>query len=202
MDVYLIRHGQTDGNLAFRHQHDNSPLNSIGKCQAKAVARRIAKLRPTNIVSSTNLRAVETTKIIVEHCGRILPETHPAFEELRRPRWLTGNRFLHINTIWYIFRWFFGFKVKGEGESYEDFLLRIIEARTILESLPDNSRVVVVSHSVFINFFLEHICNNQRMGVFRAFKRIWLVLTLRNGSVTHLRYENGTEKCGWRVMGR
>ena len=202
MDVYFVRHGQTDGNVALRHQHENTPINWAGKIQAEAVARRIAKLRPTNIVSSTNLRAIETTKIIIEHCGHIVPETHPAFEELRRPRWLIGDRFLHIGTVWYIGSWFFGLKVKGEGESYEDFLARIIEARTLLESLPDNARVVVVSHSVFINFFLEHLCVNKRMSVWSACKRLWKVLTLRNGSMTHLRYKAGIVQCGWRVVSR
>lgn len=202
MDIYFVRHGQTDGNVALRHQHVNTSLNELGKLQARMVARKIAKIKPTNVVSSTNLRAIETTKIIVDECGRIPPETHPAFEELRRPDWLTGRRFVALETVWYVVRWFFGLKIKGDGESYEEFLARVIEARTLLESLPENSRVVVVSHAVFINLFLEHLCMDKRMSFWRACKRLVKVLTLRNASIIHLRYEAGKGKCGWRILTR
>lgn len=200
MDVYFIRHGQTDGNIALRHQHSNTPINRLGKLQAESVARKVAKIHPTNIVTSTNLRAVETTKIIAEKCGRISPETHPAFEELRRPSWLTGNRFVSLTTALYILRWFFGFKIKGDGESYEEFRKRIIEARTLLESLPENSRVVVVSHAVFINLFLEHLHSDKKFGFWRACRRMFKVLFLRNGSITHLRYKSDLNGGFWRIM--
>jgi broad specificity phosphatase PhoE len=74
MDIYFVRHGQTDGNVALRHQHVNTSLNELGKLQARMVAKKIAKIKPTNVVSSTNLRAIETTKIIVDECGRIPPK--------------------------------------------------------------------------------------------------------------------------------
>ena len=42
MDVYLVRHGQTDGNVGHRHQHPNTDLNEHGLVQAAAVAKQIA----------------------------------------------------------------------------------------------------------------------------------------------------------------
>lgn len=200
MDIYFVRHGQTDGNIALRHQHEDTSLNAVGRLQAEKVAKRIAKIRPTNIVSSTNLRAIETTRIIVEKCINIPPETHPAFEELKRPRRLIGTRFVSLRTFWYMWRWFFGLKIKEGGESYVDFLARINEARTLLESMPENSRVVIVSHSVFINLFLEHICDNQPMNLIRAVRRIIKILTLHNTSVIHLCYQRVQNGCGWKIL--
>jgi len=202
MDVFLVRHGQTEGNVAMRHQHQNSSLNEIGKMQAELVARRIAKRKPTNIVTSTNLRAVETAKIIAERCGRLVPETNPLFEELKRPRWLIGNHFVSLVTVLYIIRWFYNLKIKGDGESYAQFLERIIEARKLLESLPENSKVVVVSHSVFINLFLEHLCFDKRMTLWRAVRRFIKVLTLRNASMIHLRHavQEKQNVCSWQVV--
>ncbi len=200
MDVYFVRHGETDGNVARRHQHQDTALNEIGIEQAKKVASDIADLKPTHLITSTQLRAVQTTKIIVSECFDLIPETHTAFEELKRPNWLTGNSYFNLTTAWYIWRWFYGFKVRGEGESYDDLLGRVIEARTYLESLPKDARVVVVSHAVFINIFLEHLCNDKRMGMRRAIKRLKHVLTLRNTSIIHLRFTPKENQCSWEIV--
>lgn len=200
MDVYFVRHGETDGNVARRHQHQDTELNEVGWVQAKKIAGEIADLKPTHIITSTQLRAVETTKIIVSECLDIIPETHNAFEELKRPNWLTGNKYFGLVTARYIWSWFHGLKIEGDGESYEDFLARIIEARAYLESLPKDARVVVVSHAVFINIFLEHLCSDRQMSHWRAFKRLYKILTLRNTSVIHLLYEAGKGEQKWRIV--
>lgn len=199
MDVYFVRHGETDGNVAKRHQHSKTTLNEVGLVQAETVAGEINVLKPTHIITSTQLRAVQTTKIITAYCEGIIPDTHPAFEELGRPDKLVGGRFVSPETVWYLWRWFYGRLAKDEmGETYAEFILRIKEARTYLESLPADARVVVVSHAVFINFFLEHLCSDKPMSLWRAAKRLWLILTLRNATILHLKYTrtaNGT--CGW-----
>ena len=63
MDVFFVRHGQTDGNIAQRYQHPDTRLNEVGKAQAEAIAGKIATLEPTHIITSTQLRAV----ILVRH---------------------------------------------------------------------------------------------------------------------------------------
>lgn len=201
MDVYLIRHGQTDGNLALRHQHVDTELNEEGKRQIQLLTEVVAEIKPTHIITSTNLRAVETTRLIVQKCPYLIPETSSMFEELRRPSWLTGNRFVSLVTVSYIWRWFFGYKIEGGGESYGYFLKRVIEARIYLESLPNEARVVVVSHSVFINFFLEHLCSDEKISFWRACRRLMKILTLQNGSVIHLKHNALESKCDWEVVG-
>jgi broad specificity phosphatase PhoE len=202
MDVYFIRHGETDGNVARRHQHQDTELNEIGKVQAKEVAKKVAELKPTHIVSSTDFRAIETTKIIITECmSNLIPETHPAFQEFKRPDWLVGNRYLSLVSAGYVWRWLYNSnKTKGD-ESYANFLERIIEARSYLESLPEDSRVVVVSHAVFINIFIEHLCSDKPMGLARAIRRFWKVLTLRNTSIIHLSHANTAEgTCAWSLV--
>ena len=199
MEIYFVRHGQTDGNLARRHQHQDTELNELGQVQVKAVAKKVAELDPTHIVSSTNYRAVQTAKIIVTECeSDLIPETHPAFEEFHRPDWLIGNRYNSFLTIRYVLRWFYNFG--SVGETYDEFLVRILEARKYLESLPEDGRVVVVSHAVFINIFLEHICRDKRISLWRAMVRFWNVLTIKNGSMLHLRYIKRENQCSWEVV--
>lgn len=199
MDIYLVRHGQTDGNVARRHQHPDISLNETGQLQATQVAALIRRLRPTHLITSTNKRAMETAT----HIGLstdLIPETYPYFEELRRPAFLIGKRFYERETLRYVWGWFFGLKDASmhDGESYDDFRHRIIEARTHVTRLPAHSRVVIVSHAVFINFFLEHLNRDEHMGLRRAIWRFLAVFRLKNTAVTHLRYEAGK----WCIVGR
>lgn len=200
MDVYFVRHGQTDGNVAGRHQHPDTPLNELGKKQVEIAAWEISSLKPTHIISSTQLRAVQSTQIISSYCEGVIPDTHPAFEELVQPKYMIGNRYVGFSTLWYVFRWFIGKESKG-GESYLDFLARLKEAKTHLERLPLDARVIVVSHSVFTNFFIEHLCSEKPMSLWRAVKRFFSIMTIRNATIIHLQYSAlRANSCGWHLV--
>jgi broad specificity phosphatase PhoE len=200
MDVYFVRHGETDGNVARRHQHPDTPLNEVGITQAETVAYEIANLKPTHFITSTQFRAVQTTKIISAYCEGIIPDTHPAFEELKRPSWLIGHRYTGLTTVWYIWRWFFGLS-SDAGESYLAFLKRIKVARDYLESLPADARVVVVSHAVFTNIFIEHLCSDKPMSFGRAVRRFWLILKIRNATILHVKHTPvHPGQCAWEFV--
>ncbi len=202
MDIYLVRHGQTDGNVAKRHQHPHIELNEIGKEQVKRTARLLKTIKATHLITSTNKRAVETARAIAEVID-IIPETHPAFEELKRPNFLIGKRFFDRDTLYYVWGWFFGLKAASmhDGESYQDFLNRLMVAKAHLAAQPKRGRVVVVSHAVFINFFIAHMNNGKRMGLRRAALCILSILTIKNASITHLRYEPERTPA-WRIIER
>jgi broad specificity phosphatase PhoE len=79
--ILLIRHGQTDWNLARRAQgHIDIPLNETGRWQSERLARRLAGWPVDAIYSSDLLRASETATIV----GRALnltPILEAAFRE-------------------------------------------------------------------------------------------------------------------------
>ncbi len=201
MEVYFVRHGQTNGNLARRHQHPDTQLNEVGVEQINTVAKEIVTLEPTHIISSTQLRAVESASIISRYCDGLIPYTNEAFEELKRPSFMIGNRYVGLTTAWYVWRWFWGSLSDGGGESYGDFLNRIKQARNYLESLPDDSRVIVVSHAVFTNMFVEHLCSDKPMSFRRAVKRFWHILKIRNASIIHIKYiASGKGICRWNFV--
>lgn len=195
MEVYFVRHGQTDGNVGRRHQHVDTPLNFIGQAQVEALAKEIIKIKPTHLISSTQLRAMETTRII-NKVYPILPDTSPYFEELKRPQWLIGNRYFSFKTLRYVFEWFFKNKIE-DGESYDDFLERSKQAKKYLEALPEEARVVVVSHAVFINIFVEHLCLDTKMRFLEAPLSFFRMLSIKNAQITHLHYSPGKNICGW-----
>jgi len=64
--------------------------------------------------------------------------------------------------------------------------------------------VVIVSHSVFINFFTVHMVHPEKMGFLRAARLFIRILKLRNSSITHASYHKPTnpKKTGWRLMHR
>lgn len=68
--LLLLRHGQTDHNLAHRAQgHLDVPLNARGREQAVRIAEHIAALRPAFVVSSDLSRARETAAAVGRAAG-------------------------------------------------------------------------------------------------------------------------------------
>ena len=68
--LVVLRHGQTDYNLANRAQgHRDVPLNDTGRAQARAVAPVLAAYAPSFVRSSDLSRARETAEIVAEACG-------------------------------------------------------------------------------------------------------------------------------------
>ena len=65
MNLYLIRHGQTDWNVAGKIQGKTDiPLNETGKRQAACLARGMEKQPVVQIYTSSLKRALETAEII------------------------------------------------------------------------------------------------------------------------------------------
>jgi broad specificity phosphatase PhoE len=68
--LILLRHGQTDYNVAGRMQgHLDSVLTAVGHEQAAAAAPVLAALGPDRVVSSDLQRAVDTAEVVGTACG-------------------------------------------------------------------------------------------------------------------------------------
>ncbi len=204
MEIFLVRHGETEGNVAQRHQSTATPLTQKGKQQIMEAASTLKELKPTHLLASSVLRAVESAQIIGLSLDMI-PETSEVFRELDRPLHLNGNFHKSIGSLWFYALWYFGLSdhQKYGGESYKDLRNRIQAAQAVLAQYPSDARVVVVSHSVFINFFLAHACDSRPLTPWRAAIRFWKILTIKNGSITKMRYQPhpSPKVCDWRLHG-
>ena len=68
--IYLVRHGETDWNLARRIQGSTDiPLNDTGRLQAERTGRLLARRSWDGIASSPLSRAFETGTIIADAVG-------------------------------------------------------------------------------------------------------------------------------------
>ncbi|MCA9354757.1 MAG: histidine phosphatase family protein [Candidatus Kaiserbacteria bacterium] len=203
MEIYLVRHGQTDGNLQRRHQVEHSVLTKLGKEQAEEAGKELKKFKPTHLVASSLVRAIETARIIGEECD-LTPEISSHFIEIARPKEMYGRHHFSLSSLWFYFWWYFGSKhgTNNGGESYKQFRQRFTAAQEYLAALPEDSRVVVVSHGVFITFFTIHICNKKWMGPLRALKVYADILSIKNGSITKVVYDTKAKKreCAWSVV--
>lgn len=203
MEVFFVRHGQTDGNIAKRHQHPNTAINQVGVFQAQAVAKKVGRLKPTHLITSPSLRAVLTAQEIAKVCD-LIPVTQSLFKEFIRPSYLVGERLISNRTLLYIWQWFWGYPEasRHSGETYAQFIKRIEDAKNYLEKLPTGARVVVVSHTVFINLFLEHLDNPKPMGLFRAGLRFFKIFRLKNASLIQLHYDDAgnSDISNWQLI--
>jgi len=199
MEVLLVRHGETRGNVARRHQADDTPLTATGREQAKKIAQELSSLQPTHVLTSNMVRAIETAREIADECD-ITPETSESFRELHRPSRLYGRYRRSFVSLWYYFLWYFGIE-KDDGETYAALRDRFKAAQSELAAYPSDARIIVVSHAAFMRLFVAHLCDFRALSPLRAAGALIKMLMLPNTHVIRLVYngEAAAGKCGWSV---
>ena len=158
--LYLIRHGQSDGNAEGRFGgHGPTPLSKLGEQQAERTAKMIAAEGVDAIYSSDLPRAVQTAKPLAELTGIAIKAT-PAFRE-RHVGVLQGLTFgeskqrypddyfalvnRHVNHV-----------ISG-GESYRQLLKRATSTLNKLLREHRGQRIVIYSHTGVICFLSLHL---------------------------------------------
>jgi probable phosphoglycerate mutase len=194
MKVIFVRHGQTAENVAKRHQPEHTPLTVEGRKQALAAASRLSEIGVTHVVSSPLVRTLQTASLIADQLDMI-PSIDHALVELMRPPTLTGHTHRSWRSLFFYMRWYVGLTLTGE--SYSDLRQRIKLAQQNLGKLPSDATVLVVSHSVFINVFVAHMCHGRMMHPFKAAATFLRLLRMKNAAVVELTYTPVTQGCGW-----
>ena len=78
MKLYLVRHGQSAGNLAGRMTGwSEHPLTALGTTQARRVAARLAPLGPMAVYASDLPRALDTARLIAAAWASAEPPAQP-----------------------------------------------------------------------------------------------------------------------------
>ena len=176
--ISLVRHGQTDWNLAKRIQGSSDiPLNATGRDQAEATGRALAGGRYDAIYASPLSRATETAQIIAVHTGLSDPVPLDALAERRygEAEGLTGAEILA--------RWPDGDPrsragVAGRGRA----TARFPRCSSSASGIADES-VIVVSHGGVIGSLVRHVTAHALPGPGEV---------IPNGSVHEFVYDDGT----------
>lgn len=70
MKIYLIRHGQTTGDLEDRYGGDyDDHLTEEGRSQAGELAEKLKDRNIKHLLHSPRLRAIETAQIVFDQMG-------------------------------------------------------------------------------------------------------------------------------------
>jgi len=158
--LYLIRHGQSDGNAQGRFGgHGPTPLSKLGREQAEKTAKVLAKGGVDAIYTSDLLRAVQTAEPLAALTNLPINKSE-AFRE-RHVGVLEGLTFdeskdRYPNDYYALINRSVH-HVITEGESYRQLLVRITaELRVILRN-HNGQKIAVFSHTGAICYTILHL---------------------------------------------
>jgi len=157
----FLRHGQTELNLQKRFQGSiDVPLNENGIEQARAAARRLAQLKPSQIVSSPANRVLKTASFVVEltgvpmHIDTDLMELDVGSFEgqdivaLKQAHGLGEHEpFLDI--------------LPDDAEKWETFAPRVCKAVTRWVERHPDELTLIVSHGLVFRALTTHLAGEQ-----------------------------------------
>ncbi len=159
MKLYLVRHGQSVGNVNKIHQHADTPLSELGMSQANELAKRFKSIPLDLILTSHFKRAQSTAEIVANHVGVKL-EINELLREIKRPSTLEGKPTmdpvaveiraqiranLH-DSLWH----------HSDEENIHELISR---AKKFLEyiSIRSEENILAVSHGIFIGAILGNV---------------------------------------------
>lgn len=191
VQIYFVRHGQTEWNLIRKFQGQTDiPLNEVGRQQARLAAQQLGEKNFDVMYSSDLSRAAETADIINachnldivrdarlrERCfgkfeGHTIAETREKYPELRK-----GYEEDKLN-----------FKIPG-GESRLEFIRRVGGMLDDIHRNHDGQTVAVVSHGGVLGSMVSHIVSQKLNFDSPQFVPLF---SIKNCSISQLEFSNG-----------
>ena len=204
MDLYLVRHGETKANARHSYQSPTESLSPLGAAEVARLVHTVEAIEPTHLYTSHYTRARETAHFL-EYATELQATWLEDVSELRVPEYLHGKSHYGPHSMFYLMRWYFNLlpeNITDQIETKKEFSERIFQARDYFAKNHAGDRVVVVSHSIFTNFFIAHLCQDNGVNIFKAAPLLMKILLHENSSVSHIRYIGETEKnvCPWEVV--
>jgi len=184
--IYLVRHGETDWNLARRIQGSTDiPLNNTGRLQAERTGRLLARRSWDGMASSPLSRAFETGRIIADAVG-IDPSRIHLLDSLAERRYGAAEGLDDRELL----RLFPGDTAVPGRERREDVAARVIPALVELaqrheqgrDAAAGDARLIVTTHGGVIRTVVNHVSPKTR-----AHRGI----PITNGSVHSFRHVDG-----------
>ncbi len=199
MKIYLVRHGQSEGNRNKVFQDPKSPLSKEGLKQAENVAKRLEKIKIDLIFASPYTRADMTAQAISKKLG-LKVEYWPDLHEIKRPKELIGKTIHSPEAKAFEKRLSNNYQnLDAKSVDEENFSELKSRAQKILDHLSKNhlqQNVLLVSHATTIKtiVFLAVFGENFTPKLFWNIRRH---IVTKNTGVTTLEY---TKKRGWALV--
>ena len=166
LELYLIRHGQTEWNLSKKMQGSkDSPLTAQGEQVALDLGAKLKDTKFDKIYASSIKRAATTAGLIFP--GQEIEQT-PLLRELAMGKW-EGMTYAEIESAYptgweAFFNNPFEFEPTADGEVFADMEQRLVDflAETDLLS-QTNQRIAIVSHRLTLRMLLSILFQERRI---------------------------------------
>jgi broad specificity phosphatase PhoE len=178
MSIYLIRHGQTNGNRDRILQTPDTPLSDVGHQQAKQLAESFQSISIGNIICSDYIRTQQTVAPL-----RAIKQSAFTLEPLLRERSfgdLRGKAYDDIDTDFFAPGY-----APPNGETHLQFVERVNLAwEAILASYEETQgSLIVMTHGLVLRELInQHLIINDGLSPMSEFQ---------NTCITEV---NGTDK--------
>lgn len=200
MRVYLVRHGRTASNDAWRYQTGDTRLSALGEEQAKRLGERFSRVPVDAVLASDLMRAKQTAEAIAAKINAPITFTN-LLHERRRSAALCGKWYGHPLSIYVISLGMLRRRNKAwhhsDEENAYEMRTRAESALTLIETHTAEN-LVVVSHSLLLKMILVLIALKEVRrfpSMKRFFRTHWPVF---NASVTTCEYDRSTGH--WKVL--
>jgi probable phosphoglycerate mutase len=185
-DIFVVRHGETDWNLAQRFQgHTDIPLNATGERQAELLSERLAKEPIEAIYTSDLKRAQQTAETSARRHG-LKARLEPGLRE-RNFGAFEGRTFAEIASLFpdEHRRWISrdpDFLIDG-GESLLQVSTRVAAVLDGLAHQHAEGCILLVTHGGALDLIYRRV-----LGIDLKQPRAW---PTPNAAVNRLRFEKG-----------
>jgi len=188
LNLYLVRHGQTEWNVQKRMQGwKNSNLTELGKRNAIALGEKLKSVTFDAVYTSTSERAIETAELIMGN-QNLLIESDENLREIFLGEW-EGKTHEELKALYpeqYNNFWEHPANYKPfNGETFEEFNNRV---SLVLQNIVSNHKkgtVLVVSHSVFLKSLMMCVKGKE-------VKDLWTPPYVHDTSLTILELKDNT----------
>lgn len=165
MNVYFLRHGETDLNKEKVHQFAHTELSREGLKQAENAGKSLKDLEIEIIYSSPLTRALQTTEVVRRMLG-VTVITNDDLKEIRRPSAIIGKEYgdkkvvkikKEIKDHYHIKQWH-----HSNEENFNDLRKRANSFKRFLEDTVYEN-VLVVSHGMIIKLFIALVIFGDKL---------------------------------------
>ncbi len=199
MNLYLVRHGESKGNVDKLHEGHDEGLTGEGSRQAHAVAKRFDKIRVDYILSSTLIRARQTAEIINRRVKKPIEHTE-LLSEVKRPSELAGREEddPQAQRIWKLLQENYHDETYrySDEETFEDFKWRVTEFLSYSLTL-NRDNILCVTHGITLRMIVSLTLFGENLNSYE-FEKIASHLSTINTGITICTFEE--EEAKWKLL--
>ena len=191
-------------NRKHIHQGIEEPLTQKGEKQAHEVALLLKRKNIDALLCSPYTRARQTAEIIGKELD--LPFTiEESVKEFHRPNALYGKSHYTIATLWYVWKLFtHRMDPSWDNDGAENMFAirnRIQDVKQAIAST-EGQRIVVVSHSIFMDMFAQAVCADRALTFKEFFLGLFGAKKIKNTGIIAFQIDDSAppETCNWWML--